>query len=170
MPTNTHARVYDRDGTLILDSRNLYGREDVLRFDLPPPTVEPPGIVERTFIRIRSLLLGRSDLPPYREIGPENGRSYPDVAQALDGEKASVVRINDRGEVVVLVAVPIQRLRAVRGALLLSTLGGGINEMIFISVLKVSIYVLAIALLFVAVFASIRSRVSRTGAVTLSHD
>jgi two-component system, OmpR family, sensor histidine kinase ChvG len=157
MPTNTHARVYDRDGTLILDSRNLYGREDVLRFDLPPPTVEPPGIVERTFIRIRSLLLGRSDLPPYREIGPENGRSYPDVAQALDGEKASVVRINDRGEVVVLVAVPIQRLRAVRGALLLSTLGGGINETIyaqFISALKVSIYVLAIALLFMAVFPS----------------
>jgi two-component system, OmpR family, sensor histidine kinase ChvG len=35
-PTNTRARVYDRDGTLVLDSRNLYGRGDVLRFDLPP--------------------------------------------------------------------------------------------------------------------------------------
>src|SRR5262245_53538661 len=31
-PTNTRARIYDRDGVLILDSRNLY---DVLRFDLP---------------------------------------------------------------------------------------------------------------------------------------
>jgi two-component system, OmpR family, sensor histidine kinase ChvG len=61
-----------------------------------------------------------------------------------------------------LVAVPIQRLRTVRGALLLSTLGGGINEMIyaqFVSVIKASIYVLAIALLFAAVFATlIRSR------------
>ena len=33
-PTNTRARIYDRDGVLVLDSRNLY---DVLRFDLPPP-------------------------------------------------------------------------------------------------------------------------------------
>jgi two-component system, OmpR family, sensor histidine kinase ChvG len=158
-PTNTRARIYDRDGTLILDSHNLYGRGDVLRFDFPSPAVERPGIVERTFAAIRSLLLGLSDLPPYREIGLENGRSYSEVAQALDGQKASAVRINDRGEAIALVAVPIQRLRMVRGALLLSTLGGGINEMMINSVLKVSIYVLVIVLLFVAVFASIvRSR------------
>jgi two-component system, OmpR family, sensor histidine kinase ChvG len=126
-PTKTRARIYDRDGTLILDSRNLVGRGDVLRFDLPPPTIEPPGIVERTFIAIRKWL-SRGDLPPYREIGPENGRSYPEVGQALDGEKASVVRINDRGEVIVLVAVPIQRLRTVRGALLLQTQGGDLDQ------------------------------------------
>jgi two-component system, OmpR family, sensor histidine kinase ChvG len=126
-PTNTRARIYDRDGTLILDSRNLYGRGDVLRFDLPPPTAERPGIVERTFIAIRTWL-GRGDLPRYREIGPENGKGYTEVAQALDGQKASVVRINDRGEVIVLVAVPIQRFRTVRGALLLSTQGGDIDQ------------------------------------------
>ena len=126
-PTNTRARIYDRDGTLILDSRNLYGRGDVLRFDLPPPTAERPGIVERTFIAIRTWL-GRGDLPLYREIGPENGKGYPEVAEALDGHKASVVRINDRGEVIVLVAVPIQRFRTVRGGLLLSTQGGDIDQ------------------------------------------
>ena len=42
-PTKTRARIYDRDGVLILDSRNLYGRGDVLRFDLPPPTADKPG-------------------------------------------------------------------------------------------------------------------------------
>src|SRR6202045_4726699 len=31
-PTKTRARIFDRDGGLILDSRNLYGRGDVLRF------------------------------------------------------------------------------------------------------------------------------------------
>jgi two-component system sensor histidine kinase ChvG len=145
-PTNTRARIYDRDGTLIIDSRNLYGRGDVLRFDLAPPTAERPGIVERTFITLRKWL-SRGDLLPYREIGPENGRSYPEVVQALDGEKASVVRINDRGEVIVLVAVPIQRLRTVRGALLLSTQGGDLDQIVEaqrLAILKVFLVAAAI--------------------------
>ena len=44
-PTNTRARIYDRDGVLVLDSRNLYGRGDVLRFDLPPPDAGKPGLL-----------------------------------------------------------------------------------------------------------------------------
>jgi two-component system sensor histidine kinase ChvG len=126
-PTNTRARIYDREGVLILDSRNLYGRGDVLRFDLPPPNAEKPGLIERTFIAIRKWL-SRGDLPLYRELGPENGKGYPEVVQALNGQKASVVRINDRGEVIVSVAVPVQRFRAVRGVLLLSTQGGDIDQ------------------------------------------
>jgi len=55
-PTKTRARIFDRDGGLILDSRNLYGRGDVLRFELPPPSVEKPGIAERTMIAIRTWL------------------------------------------------------------------------------------------------------------------
>ena len=34
LPTRTQARIYDREGALLLDTRNLYGRGDVLRFDL----------------------------------------------------------------------------------------------------------------------------------------
>jgi two-component system sensor histidine kinase ChvG len=49
---------------------------------------------------------------------------------ALAGQKASMVRINDRGEAIVSVAVPVQRFRAVRGALLLSTQGGDIDAMV----------------------------------------
>ena len=35
-PTRTRARIYDREGALLLDSRQLYSRGDILRFDLPP--------------------------------------------------------------------------------------------------------------------------------------
>ena len=52
-PTKTHARIYDRDGVLLVDSRNLFGRGDVLRFDLPPPNAEKPGLFERAFIGSR---------------------------------------------------------------------------------------------------------------------
>jgi len=128
-PTKTRARIYDRDGVLILDSRNLYGRGDVLRFDLPSPTADKPSIMERAFIATRRWF-GRGDLPLYTELGPENGKGYPEVVQALDGMHASMVRVNERGEVIVSVAVPVQRFRAVRGALMLSTQGADIDDMV----------------------------------------
>jgi two-component system sensor histidine kinase ChvG len=128
-PTKSRARIYDRDGVLILDSRNLYGRGDVLRFDLPPPNAEGPGLMERAFIALRRWF-GRGDLPLYNELGPENGKGYEEVAQALNGAHASMVRVNERGEVIVSVAVPVQRFRAVRGALMLSTQGADIDDMV----------------------------------------
>ena len=80
-PTKTRARIYDRNGFLILDSRNLYIPGDVLRFDLPPPH----DAASRTSssaagIRLRKWL-GRGDLPLYRELGPEAGKDYPEVAR-----------------------------------------------------------------------------------------
>ena len=128
-PTKTRARIYDRDGVLILDSRNLVGRGDITRFELAPPSTGTPGMIERAMIALRTWL-NRGDLPLYRELGPENGKGYSEVAHALDGVKGSMVRINDRGEVIVSVAVPVQHFRAVNGALLLSTQGGDIDQMV----------------------------------------
>jgi two-component system sensor histidine kinase ChvG len=123
-PTKTRARIFDRDGSLILDSRNLYGRGDVFRTDLLPS----PGIAERTMIATRTWL-NRGDLPLYRELGPEN-KGYQEVTQSLDGQKSSIVRINERGEIIVSVAVPVQRFREVLGALMLSTQGEDIDQMV----------------------------------------
>ncbi|MGE0062972.1 MAG: stimulus-sensing domain-containing protein [Xanthobacteraceae bacterium] len=128
-PTRTRARIYDREGVLILDSRNLYGRGDILRFDLPAPGAGDPGLVERLTIAIRRWF-SRGDLPLYKELGPDNGKGYAEVEQALAGLKASMVRINERGEVIVSVAVPVQRFRAVRGVLMLSTQGADIDQMV----------------------------------------
>jgi two-component system, OmpR family, sensor histidine kinase ChvG len=124
-PTNTRARIYDPAGVLILDSRNLY---DVLRFDLPPPR-QKPGVLERAYVTIRTWV-SRGTLPLYREFEPQNGKGYGEVANALQGFKSSMVRINERGEVIVSVAVPVQRFRAVRGALMLSTQGADIDTMV----------------------------------------
>ena len=123
-PTKTRARIYDPNGGLILDSRSL---ENVLRFELPPPS--KPSIVERAMIAVRTWL-NRGDLPLYRELGPENGNGYQEVASALKGEKRSMVRVNSRGEVIVSVAVPVQRSRTIHGALMLSTQGDDIDQMV----------------------------------------
>ena len=124
-PTKTRARIYDPNGTLLLDSRTL---ENVLRFDLPPPAGQP-GIVGRAMIAIRTWL-NRGDLPLYKELGPENGNGYEEVSNALKGQKRSMVRVNSRGEVIVSVAVPVLRSRAINGVLMLSTQGDDIDQMV----------------------------------------
>jgi two-component system sensor histidine kinase ChvG len=128
-PTKTRARIYDPDGGLILDSRSLYGRGDVLRFELPAPATDKPGVAERATIAVRTWL-NRGDLPLYRELGPENGNGYEEVADALKSEKRKMVRVNERGEVIVSVAVPVQQSRAIHGALMLSTQGDDIDHMV----------------------------------------
>jgi two-component system sensor histidine kinase ChvG len=155
-PTKTRARIFDRDGGLILDSRNL---ENVLRFELPPPSIQKPGIAERTMIAIRTWL-NRGDLPLYRELGPENGNGYQEVAQSLKGQKSSMVRVNDRGEVIVSVAVPVQRSRDIRGALMLSTQGDDIDHMVTaerLAILKVggvaSVVMIVLSLLLASTIA-----------------
>src|SRR3954462_14647870 len=127
-PTRTRALIYDREGGLLLDSRNLYSRGDVVRFDLPPLRKKDESFVERTWYKIRGLF--QKDRPPLEEIGPSDGKTLPEVRQALGGARATVVRQNARGETIVSVAVPVQRFRSVRGALLLSTQGGDIDKII----------------------------------------
>ena len=123
-PTKTRARIYDPNGGLLLDSRNL---ENVMRFPLPPPS--SPGIVERGLITVRTWI-NRGDLPLYRELGQQSGNGYVEVTDALKGQKKSMVRVNDRGEVIVSVAVPVLRSRTIHGALMLSTQGDDIDQMV----------------------------------------
>ena len=47
-PTRLRARIYDRDGYLLLDSRSVSGRSNILRFDLPPAS-DPP-VTDRRII------------------------------------------------------------------------------------------------------------------------
>src|SRR6185437_15606968 len=145
-PTKTRARIYDRDGVLLVDSHSLFGRGDVLRSDLPSPGAQKPGLFDRAWIALR-LWLNKGDLPLYSELGPDQGKGYPEVAQALDGHPSSKVRITERGDVIVSVAVPVQRFRAVRGALLLSTQGADIDNMVTaerLAILKVFLIAAAV--------------------------
>jgi two-component system, OmpR family, sensor histidine kinase ChvG len=145
-PTKTRARIYDRDGILLVDSSNLFGRGDVLRFDLPSPAAEKPGLFNRVYIALR-IWLGRGGLPFYHELGADDGKGYPEVVNALDGQDSSMVRINDRGDVIVSVAVPVQRFHAVRGALMLSTQGADIDNMVTaerVAILKVFLIAAAV--------------------------
>lgn len=128
LPTGTRARLYDADGTLILDSRGLYMRGLIQSFDLSPPGGDR-NILVRWWDAIKLRYQG-GELPVYREVGSANGREYAEVAAALDGKTESIVRVGEEGGLIVSVAVPIQRYRAVLGSLLLSTESGDIDAIV----------------------------------------
>ncbi len=128
-PTRTRARIYDRDANLLLDSRHLYSRGQILRYDLPPVDREEPGILDRIEKFIFNLFRN-TELPIYREQPGGSGAAFPEVMNALTGSPSTVVRASEKGEEIVSVAVPIQRFRAVLGVLMLSTEGGDIDKIV----------------------------------------
>lgn len=127
-PTRTRARIYDVDGAMVLDSRGLYMRGLIQSFDLPPLGDEK-SMVEHWWDAVK-LWYRRGELPVYQEIGSANGREYAEVASALNGQSASLVRVGEDGGLIVSVAVPVQRYRAILGSLLLSTESGDIDAIV----------------------------------------
>ncbi len=128
-PTRTRARVYDRDGNILLDSQQFYSRGQILRYDLPKLEPAVPTVFDRLEAYFLSLF-GRDYISLDHEEPGISGSNYSEVTASLTGEPRSVVRRNTEGETIIAVAVPIQRFRAVLGALQLSTIGGDIDEII----------------------------------------
>ncbi|MDF1687462.1 MAG: sensor histidine kinase [Parvibaculaceae bacterium] len=130
LPTRTRARLYDKDGWLVLDSRQLTASGRIISFELPPPNWEDNlTFVDRALQLLYQLMPGR-DLPRYTEAGSQNGRIYDEVSGALNGELATQERTGRQKELIISVAVPVQRFKAVMGALLLSTEGDDIDAIV----------------------------------------
>ncbi|EJF80205.1 hypothetical protein MCO_00422 [Bartonella sp. DB5-6] len=127
-PKTTRARIYDRDATLLLDSRALYSSGEVFSYDLPPLKTE-----QNTWERLSSWFSNTfygSGVALDREQTKNNAIAYPEVYRALNGTLSTTQRRNRQGQLIVSVAVPVQRYRAVVGALLLSTTGSDIDNIV----------------------------------------
>lgn len=129
-PTTRRARVYSRDGTLVMDSATLLKRGQLSRHDPKTPSGNNKMRTKNFWTRLKSWTLMNEDLPVYREIGNANGTSYPEVRQALQGTATAMLLLNEKGEQIVSTAVPIQRASVVQGVLLMSTPPGEIDQII----------------------------------------
>jgi two-component system sensor histidine kinase ChvG len=125
-PTNTRARIYARDGTLIVDTARSLAQWTALRNEpndkRQPKTQNIWTMLTRYFFK--------EPIPVYQEIGSGNGMAYKEVRAALDGEERSMLLLNKRGEQIVSMALPIRRFKNVQGVLLLSTLPGQIDKIL----------------------------------------
>ncbi|MGD9802460.1 MAG: stimulus-sensing domain-containing protein [Hyphomicrobiaceae bacterium] len=127
---NTRARIYDREGELVVDTHRVVAK-------LPPPKLDENGEPIREKLRVKTNWLrflsyfDATDLPIYYEIGAANGNYYPEVRQALRGAKPlPMLLIDEDGYQIVSLSVPIKRRNATLGALLLSTRPGEIDHIL----------------------------------------
>ncbi|WIJ25014.1 sensor histidine kinase [Devosia sp. RR2S18] len=127
-PTRTRARIYDQNGLLILDSDNIYARGEVLRQRTDAAAQESSPLWD-WWNAIISWVPGEN-FPRYQDFGADEGTRYPEVASALQAAPADFVRVDDHNQLVVSVAVPVQRQRAIVGAILLSTAPGDIDSVV----------------------------------------
>jgi two-component system, OmpR family, sensor histidine kinase ChvG len=127
--TTTRARIFDREGVMVVDSRHFFGRGDILSFELPSLNRPSEGLMLGWWNKLNEWLFDHN-YPPQREYGFDNGKEFPEIAAALNGASVSVVRVNDKSEIIVSVAVPVQRHQSVLGSLVLSTRGGEIDTVL----------------------------------------
>jgi two-component system sensor histidine kinase ChvG len=146
-PTRLRARLYDREGHLVIDTRNLLARNSVQVSELPP--IDPWSQFLDWLNRVYDGFMGvrpLSNLEHYVEAGA-NGRAYSEVRAAMSGDTATAERVDENNHLILSVATPIQRFKAVYGVLMVSTEGGDIDAVLReqrATLLEVSLIALAV--------------------------
>jgi two-component system, OmpR family, sensor histidine kinase ChvG len=132
---DVRARIYGPSGFLIVDSAQRLQRGQLSRPAISsstPATSATPTDQSLQSIWTRfAALFTRSDLPVYNDIGGDRGTVYPEVALALAGQVTRMLLLTPDGDHIVAVAAPIQKLDGVRGAILLTSRPGDLDDIIW---------------------------------------
>ena len=127
--TDLRARVFRHDGRLLADTaRNGAGRVEIRRRVRRGAWKRASDYFQAGMRRAAGMIGNDMTLPVYRERQRQQAGDYNEVVLALAGEPARQLRQDTRARIVLSVAVPIQDLRLVRGALMVSISGGKIEE------------------------------------------
>jgi two-component system sensor histidine kinase ChvG len=122
--TTARARLFDRDGRLLVDTRTLRGTYGPVREEELPTDSTRRWLSDRIVMVyewfFNLLARDRESVPYYRERADETASDYVEAQSALSGEPRSFIRRTEGGEFVLFYAAPVQRYKNVDGALLLS--------------------------------------------------
>ena len=131
-PTKTRARLFDVHGEIIADSRVLRGPGGAIQVsELPPPDTKTPivRVARQVYDWVARMLPRRQSYPIYHESFTPRASDYPEVKRALRGETGEMIRSDpSAGDLMLSVAIPVQRYKQVLGALMLLTGSNEIEE------------------------------------------
>jgi two-component system sensor histidine kinase ChvG len=162
-PTNTRARIYGVDQSLIADTSTLLSRGQIMH-----PIRTEETVKTKDFWTYLTYWMIDNSMPVYRD--PEGGKltDYPAIVKAQSGNPTPMLLLSKKGEQMAAMAVPIRRQNAVRGVLLLSTHPGDIDKIIW-DERKVILILFALSLLASIVVSILLARTIAKPIRKLSH-
>ena len=125
------ARVFAPTGELIADSRVLAGPGGIVEVELLAPIVTPDPLdvlLGSVYDVIFDRLPRQHGWPAYEEQPRQRAEHYEEARTATRGDTGRMVRLAASGDLVISVAVPVQKLKQVLGVLMLSTQTSWIDE------------------------------------------
>ncbi|MEZ5843620.1 MAG: stimulus-sensing domain-containing protein [Hyphomicrobiaceae bacterium] len=127
--TYNRARVYTRDGSIIVDSQQL--DLSSRRLARGPSVGDAPELAPKVkdFSTRLSRFIARTKLDVLKDVASANGKSHPLIKKALSGGSSAAILLNEDSDEIVAVAMPLVRMGAVHGALLLSARPGEIEKL-----------------------------------------
>ena len=129
--SSLRARVFQPNGWLLADTArqsSLRIPVDIKRRQQRSFGMHARDYMNRAMNKASAFFSLSDDLPVYVERRHQHADHFAEVLAALSGEPRRALRQDPSGELVLSVAVPIQDLRLVRGALLVSIGGGKIER------------------------------------------
>ncbi len=121
--TDIRTQVFSTSKLLIADSRLLMGAGRYVQIEeLPPPDWQSPFRIDWNTLldRVVTLFPYKRDLPVFHDTALPAFDQIPDVQEALAGKNHWTLWTTPNGDLVLTVAVPVQRLRQVAGVVMLS--------------------------------------------------
>ncbi|MGE0629462.1 MAG: stimulus-sensing domain-containing protein [Hyphomicrobiaceae bacterium] len=158
---DVRARVYDRDGRLLVDSDDFLARGTVVDTKKQDTTTKVK--TKNLWTKLTEYFF-TAELQVLKDLGKANGRYYPPVRNAMEGTATPMLLLSRDGQQIVSYAAPIRRARQIYGVLLLSTEPGDIekvldkerNSIIRLAILAVAATIAASILLAYSVASPIR--------------
>ena len=131
---SVRARLYDRGGSMIADSRLLRGPGGEVRVvDLPPAdNGRVAEMLRQALAWVEDTIGADANLEPYIEQVNGTAYDFAEVIAAIEqGEAGNAVRIDRGGHKVLTVAVPVQFYKQVAGAVLVSDGDANLEQRLF---------------------------------------
>lgn len=164
--SEVRARFFLSDGSLAVDSRRLgVSGQSILVYELEEPVEEdaldPVMNPVLKWIDQLSHWIDTHDYSLYRDFRNPVVTQYPEAMMALSGETASYVRRDRDRNIILSVALPVQRYLHVFGSLMLSRDGARIDQAmrdVRLTILAVFLVALVITILISLYFAGTIAR------------
>jgi two-component system sensor histidine kinase ChvG len=153
-PTDSQARLFDAQGNMVADSRQLGGPGGVVQVEVLQNVEEDDALsaesVFTLYERLADWITGATEPEIYFEKPIQRAFDYDEAVIALNGESAGAVRVLPSGRQVISAAVPVQRFKQVLGVVMLTTTSANVDRAVAdvrIGILRVFGVALAVTVL-----------------------